>query len=538
MNRVWSRYGLVVLVVLLISEYYLHYKYRTSPTRAGLFSTFSTAVRHPIESLTEVAQATFASLRERQSKTLEQAEIEYHRRYGRDPPPGFQAWFRYAVAHNSVLVDDFDQISHNVKPFWEIDPVQLRESVEYVASLYPGNLERREIRNGIYYGFGDGWASHTEDLAQLLEDVVQYIPDVVFVVNTLDEPREIIGPTKLLREQHVFEPEFSENPQMIWSSILDSCADDDWDATTSIANNTISFIYPSSDSIASSQNPCHHASLALQHGIFTCPVTTSITNSPVPILSQAAPLGFDDVLYPTFWYLDNYRRHAYSEAEDLAWADKTNTLYWAGSTTGEMNGVNWRYGQRPRFVEFAEQWKHGLATHAYLEKTGANGHMVHESRWNATELGVEIDVKFTAVVHCVEPICGEMEMHFHPSDREPLSQAFKSRFLFDLDGNSFSSRYYTLLQSHSVVLKQTVFREWHDERLVPWVHYVPISMGLAELPEILRWFASDEGTESARAIAEQGRDWQQKALRPVDFKIYMWRLLLELARVLDPDREP
>jgi hypothetical protein len=130
-----------------------------------------------------------------------------------------------------------------------------------------------------------------------------------------------------------------------------------------------------------------------------------------------------------------------------------------------------------------------------------------------------------------------MEIYFHPSDRELPSRAFKSRFLFDLDGNSFSSRYYTLLQSNSVVLKQTVFREWHDERLVPWVHYVPISMGLTELPEILRWFASDEGTESARSIAEQGRDWQQKALRPVDLKIYMWRLLLELARVLDPDRE-
>jgi hypothetical protein len=377
MNRLWSRYGLVVLVILFFSACHLQNKSGASFKRFNPVSTYFTAGRHPIESLTEVAHANFVSLRERQSKTFEEAELEYHRRYGRDPPPGFQEWFRYAVAHDSVLVDDYDLINHNLNPFWKFSPLQLRDSIEYAASLYPDNLERREIRNGRYYGVGDGWASHVEDLGHLLEDVVQYIPDVVFVINTLDEPREIIGRTELLREQDSSKLEFSENPQKIWSSILDSCADDDLDAKASLFNNSVPFIHPSSESISSSRNPCHHTSFALQHGIFTCPVTTSITDSPVPILSQAAPLGFHDILYPTFWYLDNYKRHTYSETEDIAWADKTNTLYWAGSTTGEMNGVNWRSGQRPRFVEFAEQWKHGLATHAYLHKTETDGHLVY-----------------------------------------------------------------------------------------------------------------------------------------------------------------
>jgi hypothetical protein len=331
MNRLWSRYGLVVLVILFFSACHLHNKSGASFKRFNPFSTYLTAGRHPIESLSEVAHANFVSLRERQSKTFEEAELEYHRRYGRDPPPGFQEWFRYAVAHDSVLVDDYDLINHNLNPFWKFSPLQLRDSIEYAASLYPDNLERREIRNGRYYGVGDGWASHVEDLGQLLEDVVQYIPDVVFVINTLDEPREIIGRT----EQDLSKLEFSENPQKIWSSILDSCADDDLDAKASLFNNSIPFIHPSSESISSSRNPCHHTSFALQHGIFTCPVTTSITDSPVPILSQAAPLGFHDILYPTFWYLDNYKRHTYSETEDIAWADKTNTLYWAGSDRGD-----------------------------------------------------------------------------------------------------------------------------------------------------------------------------------------------------------
>jgi hypothetical protein len=485
------------------------------------------------------AQANFASLQKRQSGALEEAEVDYHRRYGRAPPPGFREWFRYAIAHGSVLIDDFDQINDNLSPFREIRPLQLRESIEYVASTYPDNLERREIRNGRYYGVDTGWASHAGDLGKLLEDVLQHIPDVVFVINTLDEPREIMTTNNKSKGEYVLKPEFSGNPERIWDSLIDSCSDED----LANASNSpdldygISFIHSSPKSVASSRNPCHHASFVQQHGIFTCPVTTSVTDSPVPILSQAAPLGFHDILYPTFWYLDNYKRYAYNESEDVPWVNKSNTLYWTGSTTGATNGPNWRFGQRPRFVEFTEQWKHGLAAHTYLAKTEDHGHRASKSRRNATEVGLDINVKFTAVIHCLEPFCKEMEEQFHPSEREPLSEAFKSRFLFDLDGNSFSSRYYTLLQSRSVVLKQTVFREWHDERLIPWVHYVPVSMDLGELSEILRWFASDEGNERAREIAEQGRDWLRKALRPVDFKIYMWRLLLELARLLNSDRE-
>jgi hypothetical protein len=83
-------------------------------------STHSTVVRHPIESLIEVAQASFASLRERQSRTLEKAEIDYHRRYGRDPPHGFEVWFRYAIAHDSVLVDDFEFSAEGHSDGWNM----------------------------------------------------------------------------------------------------------------------------------------------------------------------------------------------------------------------------------------------------------------------------------------------------------------------------------------------------------------------------------------------------------------------------------
>ena len=53
---------------------------------------------------------------------------------------------------------------------------------------------------------------------------------------------------------------------------------------------------------------------------------------------------------------------------------------------------------------------------------------------------------------------------------EPRNSSFKYTLNFDIDGNGHSGRFYRLLNSRSLPLKQTVFREWHDERLEPWLH--------------------------------------------------------------------
>lgn len=109
--------------------------------------------------------------------------------------------------------------------------------------------------------------------------------------------------------------------------------------------------------------------------------------------------------------------------------------------------------------------------------------------------------------------------------------------MFDLDGNGISGRYYKLLASKSVPLKQTLLREWHDERLVPWVHYIPISQGMEEVPEIAAYLTGTEmGEELARAVAEGGSEWFGRPLREVDRGVYMYRLFLELARLQDGER--
>jgi hypothetical protein len=108
----------------------------------------------------------------------------------------------------------------------------------------------------------------------------------------------------------------------------------------------------------------------------------------------------------------------------------------------------------------------------------------------------------------------------------------------DVDGNSFSARFYRLLGSRSVVLKQTLFEEWHDDRLVPWVHYIPVSMNMHELPEVVRWLAlTPEGHRAAEEMAGRGREWRERSLGSEHRRIWLWRCVLEYARVMDVGRD-
>jgi len=55
----------------------------------------------------------------------------------------------------------------------------------------------------------------------------------------------------------------------------------------------------------------------------------------------------------------------------------------------------------------------------------------------------------------------------------------------------------------------------------------------------MRYLTHDEtGRRIAKDIADAGREWHARVLRREDFTIYLYRLMLELARIMDPSRLP
>lgn len=111
-----------------------------------------------------------------------------------------------------------------------------------------------------------------------------------------------------------------------------------------------------------------------------------------------------------------------------------------------------------------------------------------------------------------------------------------------MDGNGWSSRFKRLMTSNSVVFKSTVYPEWFTQRIAPWVHYIPIQIDYSDLYDALIFFRGDLSghgahEDLANKIAGRAREWSLKFWRKEDMVAYLYRLLLEYARVMDENRD-
>ncbi|KAJ8603119.1 hypothetical protein MRB53_042261 [Persea americana] len=119
-----------------------------------------------------------------------------------------------------------------------------------------------------------------------------------------------------------------------------------------------------------------------------------------------------------------------------------------------------------------------------------------------------------------------------------MQDAWKYRYLLDIDGNAFSGRFYAFLESKSLTFKMNIFQEWHEEWIKPWVHYIPLSLRGDDALEAVRFVSQEsEGLRVASQITEAGRLWAKEGLREADLEAWFFRLLLEYGRLVDDDRE-
>jgi hypothetical protein len=99
-------------------------------------ASWQTITQHPIPKLMTEAEDNFRDLLSRQSRTLYAAVKEYKRRYRRDPPKGFDDWWRFAQENNVKMVDEYDGLVDDLAPFWEISGEELRRRAMQVSSHF------------------------------------------------------------------------------------------------------------------------------------------------------------------------------------------------------------------------------------------------------------------------------------------------------------------------------------------------------------------------------------------------------------------
>ena len=524
---------------------------------------------HPIAQLTQDAEASWAKTLNSQSKSLEAAVSEYKRRYSVPPPPNFDKWYAFAKQRNVQLIDEYDNIYHSLLPFWGLSPRTIRERAQEAMGMSSNFMLGLLIRGGKveFVEGGPEWLQQA--LIGMLGGVVEYLPDMDLSFNTHDEPRVVVPHEDLERLVRKAQDEdmpqamknaaprnsFSAKPkdvsigtrmyeakrtrfneyahQPIWLPSRLSCPPDSparalseqpADNLTAYATGDLAFVY----NRTAFTDVCNNPSLSRTHGFFDRPNAFNVVHDLFPIFSQSKMSCFQDIIYPSPWYWAS--KVDYEPKKDMEWKNKINTLVWRGSTTGGFSrDGGWRRQHRQTIVSKLNALDKAKIMVDSNDKESEN----YVPNWTVQDVPREeyagtMDVHFSHIGQCDPNDCAAQKEFFGIEDGIAQQDHWKWRHLLDLDGNAFSGRFYAFLKSKSMVYKMAVFREWHEEWIKPWVHYVPLSLRGEEILEAVRYFSSgQEGKSAAVRVAEAGSEWAGKALRNEDFEVWFFRLLLE-----------
>lgn len=520
---------------------------------------------HPIWHLLGDAQREQEQVESRQSETLEDAVVEYRRRYGMPPPPHFDKWFHFAKRNDVQLVDEFNTIHDLLTPFWGLKPstirARVREALGNDNMLLGLAIRDHEVSHA--QGGPDWQRNATKGM---MASFLQYLPDMDLAFNIHDELRVMVPHDDLTRLVQKAKsenmPASSANPsptndftqrapdlnhgrsfveskltrfntfshQATWTHSRMSCPPDsparileEDERTDDLAKygfGQLGFVY----NATAMSDTCLSPSLSSSFGFFDRPNAYSVVHDLFPIFSQSKISSYNDIIYPSPWYW--HMKVAYDEAKDRPWAKKHDKLYWRGSTTGGFSrSGGWRRQHRQHFVKKINARDQALI----MENVGGAA----DPRWEAKEVPrgdyrQYIDVSFSHVGQCDPGDCEAQKQFFDVKDHAEQHDAWAYKYLVDVDGNAFSGRFYAFLQSWSLTFKLAIFREWHSEWLRPWVHYVPLSLQGDDWLEAVRFFSDGSlSNGEAEKMAVASRNWANKVVRKEDMEAWLFRLLLE-----------
>lgn len=144
---------------------------------------------HPILPLVTNARDSWTKKLKAQSTTFDRATKSYKARYGMSPPPGFDKWFAFATqGKNHSLVDEYDQLMADLKPYRSLSPQEIRRRTAELAQV-PG-ISIVSIRNGVaqVHSKSGKWAPALA-FQQMIGSFVRDLPDMDIAVNEKPEGR-------------------------------------------------------------------------------------------------------------------------------------------------------------------------------------------------------------------------------------------------------------------------------------------------------------------------------------------------------------
>lgn len=529
---------------------------------------------HPIAGYMKKADEQLRAYEEGVSRTFKETVKKYRRKYGRHPPPGFREWYKFARERAVHNIDDFDQIMDDLRPFWGIKPDVIRAYAGTLSRDDKNGVAGLHIRNKSKWKVtGDGW--RIDNFEKLVKPFVQYLPDMDVIMNRHDQPRVVVPweeMQKLLAEEkksrhlalgseaswttnmtgfyqeqapeHIPDPKWVDAPGKQFMLIAKEACPPESPARRGSASTTeIDALFKDANggfvtNFNKSTDLCIVGpEVEDKHGFLFASSTLSNSGLLLPIFSECKVNVNSDVLFPASVYYNHDERYTYDPKNDYNWDDKHDRMVWRGVTSGGTNTeLNWHEMHRQRLVQMSNATVMSNETVLIMKQDSEKpGTYVNLEDFNATDFIIgHTDVGFTEGASCIPDKCPFYENVWTYKPQIGITEQFKNKFLIDVDGATFSGRWRAFLFSKSLGIKATIFREWHDSRLIPWRHFVPLDNRYGELYALLTYFIGlGKATESsysgepyvqrhdfeAKKIAAQGREWANKVLRDADIEV-------------------
>ncbi|KYK57368.1 hypothetical protein DCS_04377 [Drechmeria coniospora] len=554
---------------------------------------------HPIDELLLAGRRRSQELLARRSTTLDEAASRYRKRRGRHPPPGFDAWFAQAQADGAVVVEDFfDRIHHDLNPFWAVDAKRLRLQAnrqKQVIRVRNGSVDfvtddpNREPWIQLWTELVREMTPHLPDLdmaINFMDETRILVPwEAMSKYVEAERRRRTLVDPKTATSTHAGladvdgtaepapEPTWiTAEANKYWDHLRAACPPDSpGRELPALPSFNVTVDYPSRPmpyahegfvrNFTEAQDPCLQPHLRGMHGTFVESVSMSTTHDLMPLFGGSKLPQNNEILIPGAMYLSDRAFYSGGETRGPAWSLKREGLVWRGTASGGRNKVdNWWHFHRHRWV----QMMNGTTVAAVEAGDVARGPTFRlpprrrysaraqlESRlgpWleSVADVGfvnlechpyAEVEVGTGADKHMeMDKTCRYTTPFMAVQPSLPMERQYEYKFLPDVDGNSFSARWRAFLHSTSMPLKATIYAEWHDDRIVPWAHFVPFDNSYGDVYAVVDYFL-DGRDEEAQRIAEEGKKWVEMVYRREDMKLYVWRLLLEYARVVDDKRD-
>jgi hypothetical protein len=294
------------------------------------------------------------------------------------------------------------------------------------------------------------------------------------------------------------------------------------------------------------KDPCARPELQALHGTFIEPISISTSHTLLPLFGGSKLSINNEILLPPAMYWAKVEQYSGGENHHgNSWVTKHDKLMWRGAATGgRARESNWKGFQRHRFMSM-------MNATSVLQAEDTNGYGVNfklpdydkYSLSNGSVSDILEAHSDTGFVHLVcfpyneaDPHCSYIDPYYEVMPGIPMKDMYEFKYLPDLDGNSFSGRFRGFMLSTSLPIKATIYSEWHDSRLIPWVHFVPMDTTYLDIYGIMAYFLGGHD-DVARKIALAGKVWGERVLRREDMQIYTYRLLLEYARICDDRRD-